>query len=92
VPLDKASMKKNTVKKSGKGRLKAGKVENRFPPGWNEKKVQKLIAHYDSMTDDELVAEIESGLPAPGQTLISVPTELVPEVVKLINRHQRTAR
>ena len=76
-------------KKSDKATVKSPKGENRFPPGWNEKKVRKVIAHYDSLTDDQLAAEIEAG--AIGQTLVSVPTELVPEVVKFIKRQQRSA-
>jgi hypothetical protein len=78
-------------KKSSKGSAKAPKMENRFPSGWDDKRVRKVIAHYDSLTDDELAAEIEAAAAAAGQTLVSVPTELVPEVVKLIKRHQRSA-
>jgi hypothetical protein len=29
----------------------------RFPPGWNQEGVQRLIAHYDSLTEEEIAAE-----------------------------------
>jgi len=33
---------------------------NKFPPGWDEKRVQKVIQHYESQTDDEAVLEDEA--------------------------------
>jgi hypothetical protein len=58
--------------------------KQKFPPGWDEARVQRLIAHYDQMEDDELTAEDEAALEAEGQTLMMVPTELVPTVRELI--------
>ena len=31
-----------------------------FPPGWDEKRVQELISHYENQTEDEEFAEIEA--------------------------------
>jgi hypothetical protein len=58
--------------------------EQKFPPGWDEARVQRLIAHYDQMDDDELTAEDEAALETDGQTLMVVPTELVSSVRELI--------
>jgi hypothetical protein len=55
-----------------------------FPAGWDEARVQRLIAHYDQMDDDELTAEDEAALDAEGQTLMVIPSELVPSVRELI--------
>jgi hypothetical protein len=66
------------------------KVEQRFPKGWNEKKVREVIAHYDNQTEEEQAAEIEAALEC-GDTVMLVPNELVPQVQKLIARHQKTA-
>jgi len=33
--------------------------ERRFPHGWDEDRVKRLIAHYDSLTEEERVAEDE---------------------------------
>jgi hypothetical protein len=81
-------MRKNhRAKKNRNGR----KPRSEFPPGWNQKKVDEVIAHYDSQSDDERAAEIEAAAEAADQTLMSVPTELVPDVLKLIKRRQKSA-
>jgi hypothetical protein len=61
------------------------KTQN-FPPGWNEKRVQELIAHYESQTEDEEFADIEAAREAEDTTLMAIPTELVPEVRSLLAR------
>jgi hypothetical protein len=60
--------------------------KKKFPPGWDEARVQRLIAHYEQQSEDEQVAEDEAAQEAPGQTLMAVPTELVPAVRELIAR------
>jgi hypothetical protein len=62
-------------------------TRQKFPPGWNEKKVLAVIAHYDQQTEDEGAAEIESAPEASGETWVSVPTELVGAVTRLIEKH-----
>ena len=62
-----------------------------FPPGWNEKKVLAVIAHYDQQTEDEAAAEIETASEAPGETWMSVPTDLVPAIARLIEDHEQKA-
>jgi hypothetical protein len=32
----------------------------KFPPGWDEARVQKLLARYDQMDDEEMMAEEEA--------------------------------
>ncbi len=60
-----------------------------FPPGWNEDRIRQVLAHYEDQTEEEQAAEIEEAFEEEGTTLISVPTELVPEVRALILRGQR---
>ena len=60
--------------------------KQQFPSGWDQARVQRLIEHYDQMTDDELVAEDEAALEAEGKTVMVVPTELVPAIRDLIAR------
>jgi hypothetical protein len=57
-----------------------------FPPGWDEARVKRLIAHYDEQDDLAQVAEDEAALQAEGQTTMVVPTELVPAIRELIAR------
>ena len=59
-----------------------------FPPGWDESRVKWLIAHYDAMDDDAMIAEDEAAQEVEGQTLMVVPTELVPRVRELIAQKQ----
>ena len=57
-----------------------------FPPGWDENRVREVLAHYEAQTEAEAVAEDEAAGEDPSQTVMEVPTELVPEVRKLIAR------
>lgn len=36
--------------------------EHKFPTGWDEERVKRLIAHYDCLTEEEQVAEDEAAL------------------------------
>ena len=60
---------------------------NEFPPGWNEERVQSVIAYYDQQTEEEAVAEAEEALKDESCILVEVPIELVPAVRELIARH-----
>ncbi len=62
------------------------KKKQKYPAGWDEERVRKLAEHYDNQTEDEQVAEHEAAMRAEDQTVMVVPTELVPEIVKLINK------
>ena len=66
------------------------KKKQRLPRGWTEKQIRELATHHDSLTEEQQAAEIEAALGQEGQTLILVPTKLVPEIVKLITK-KRTA-
>jgi hypothetical protein len=60
--------------------------KQRLPPGWDEKRVQELIAHYENQTEDEEFADIEAARESEDSTLMTIPTELVPEVRALLAR------
>lgn len=64
--------------------------QQKFPPGWDEKRVREVLAHYEDQTEDEQFAEIEAAREAEGITLMAVPTELAPEVRALLARKQST--
>lgn len=66
---------------------KAGK----FPPGWDDERVQQVLKHYESQSEAEAVAEDEAAFESPVETMMSVPTELVPEVRELIARRKKRA-
>ena len=62
---------------------------NNFPPGWDEERVRRVLAHYGEQTEAEAVAEDEAALQDQTQTVMEIPTELVPAVRELIARHGR---
>lgn len=62
--------------------------ENRFPPGWDEERVRRVLAHYEEQTEAEAVAEDEAAFEDPTQTVMEVPTALVPAIRELIAKHQ----
>ena len=62
--------------------------QHRFPPGWDEERVQKVLAHYEEQTEDEAVAEDEAAFEDSTQTVMEVPHELVPAIRELIAKHQ----
>lgn len=63
--------------------------QSKFPPGWDEKRVQRILAHYEEQTEEEAVAEDEAAFEDQTQTVMDVPNELVPAVRELIAKHQR---
>jgi hypothetical protein len=63
-------------------------TEQRFPPGWDAERVQRVLEHYENQTEEEAVAEDEAAFAAEGQTVMVVPTELVPEIRELIARRR----
>jgi hypothetical protein len=62
------------------------KRKQKFPPGWDEKRVKEVIARYENQTEDEEHAEIEAALQAENVTPMDIPTELVPKVRALLAR------
>ncbi len=68
--------------------MKKAIKRQKFPPGWNEKRVKELIAHYENQTEDEEFADIEAARRAEDITLMAIPTELVPEVRALLARKE----
>ena len=65
--------------------------QSKFPPGWDEQRVSRVLSHYESQTEDEAVAEDEAAREDVTGTMMAVPAELVPEVRELIARHKKRA-
>jgi len=64
--------------------------QSRFPPGWDEERVRRVLEHYETQSEDEAVAEDEGTWEDAGQTIMEIPRELVPLVRQLIAKHQET--
>jgi hypothetical protein len=63
--------------------------EQRFPPGWDEQRVQRLLAELDSRTEEEWIAADEAAA-ADGddQAVVTIPMALLPEVRRLLARYK----
>jgi hypothetical protein len=63
--------------------------EQRFPAGWDEQRVKRLIAELDARTDEEWVAADEAAaVDGPDQAVVTVPTALLPEIRRLLASHK----
>ena len=57
-----------------------------FPPGWDEQRVSEVLAHYESQTEAEAMAEDEAAFENSTRTFIEIPNALVPEVREMLAR------
>ena len=62
--------------------------QNKYPSGWNERKVRRVLRHYESQTEAEAIAEDEAAFKLKDQTVMVVPKKLVPEITKLIAKRR----
>ena len=62
--------------------------QSKFPPGWDTERVKRVLAHYEAQSEEEAVAEDEAAFEASGQTVMEVPTEMVPVIRELIAKHK----
>jgi hypothetical protein len=68
------------------------KKQSNFPPGWDEARVRRVLAHYEEQTEEEAVAEDEAAFEDMTQTAMEIPLELVPAVRELIAKHRAKPR
>ena len=61
---------------------------NRFPAGWDEARVRRVLEHYEGQSEVEAVAEDEAAFELRGQTVMVVPKLLVPEITRLIEKRR----
>lgn len=64
------------------------KKQNRFPTGWNESRVQRLLAHYEQLSETEAVAEDEAAYRSTTATAMTIPVRLVPAVRALLAKRR----
>ena len=58
--------------------------QSKFPAGWDEKRVKRVLEHYETQSEDEAVAEDEAAYEDTNQTFMGIPNELIPVVRELI--------
>ena len=57
---------------------------NRYPKGWNRRKVEAVIRHYERQTEEEAIAEAATACRNQKTTMMQIPVKLVPAVQKLV--------
>ena len=63
--------------------------EQRFPAGWDEQRVKRLLAELDARTEEEWIAADEAAAAGGGdQAVITVPAALLPEIRRLLASHK----
>ena len=63
--------------------------DQKFPDGWDEQRVKRLLSELDARTDEEWIAADEAAA-ADGddQAVITVPAALLPEIRRLLASHK----
>ena len=61
--------------------------QGKFPTGWDEEKVRRVLAHYEEQTEEDALLEDEAGI-EPYETVMNVPHDLVPKVRELIAKRR----
>lgn len=64
------------------------KKQRNYPSGWDEARVNRVLAHYEKQTEEEAVTEDEAAFENLNQTAMEIPHELVQAVRELIGKHQ----
>ncbi len=62
--------------------------DSKFPPGWDEQRVRRVLEHYEAQSDEEAVAEDEAAFESTDHTAMEVPVDLVPAVRELIAKRR----
>jgi hypothetical protein len=60
--------------------------KNQYPKGWDEKRVKKVLSHYEAQTEDEALLEDEVAWKERTATFIEVPNKLLPQIRELLAR------
>jgi hypothetical protein len=62
--------------------------QSKYPAGWDEDRVRRVLEHYETRTDEEAVAEDEAADEATTHAAMGVPIELVSVVRELIAKRR----
>lgn len=62
--------------------------KSKFPKGWDEERVRRVLAHYEAQIEEDALAEDEEAYEDRTQAIMEVPIQLVSTVRELIAKHQ----
>lgn len=61
---------------------------SKYPDGWSEQRVNRVLEFYEGQSDAEAVAEDEAAWDAATHTTMDVPVDLVPIVREMIAKRK----
>ena len=61
--------------------------QSHYPPGWDERRVQTVLDHYETQTELEAVAEDEAAVGVSSSAIMEIPTDLIPVVRELLAKY-----
>ena len=64
--------------------------QTKFPKGWDENRVQRVLDHYDMLTEEEAVAEDEAAWENPSETFMEIPNDLLPAIRQLLAKRAKS--
>ena len=64
-------------------------TQSKFPPGWDEARVRRVLAHYEEQAEEEAVAEDEAASEDKSQTVMEIPSELAPPPERLLQKERK---
>jgi hypothetical protein len=63
--------------------------QSKFPAGWDEARVKKLLAELDARSEEDwIMADESAGNGTTEQSTVTVPTSLLPEIRRLLAEHK----
>jgi hypothetical protein len=62
--------------------------QSKFPKGWDEERVKRVLSHYESQSEEEAVAEDEAAWEDASQTFMAIPNDLAPAVRELLAKRE----
>nr|VFK51445.1 MAG: hypothetical protein BECKTUN1418D_GA0071000_10087 [Candidatus Kentron sp. TUN]VFK57253.1 MAG: hypothetical protein BECKTUN1418F_GA0071002_11107 [Candidatus Kentron sp. TUN]VFK65370.1 MAG: hypothetical protein BECKTUN1418E_GA0071001_11067 [Candidatus Kentron sp. TUN] len=62
--------------------------QTQLPPGWSPERIGRVLAHYESQSEEEAMAEDEAAFGPPDGTVMKIPLALVPAVRALIAKYE----
>jgi hypothetical protein len=62
--------------------------QTKYPAGWDEERVKRVLEHYEQQSDEEAVAEDEAAFESTTHTAMEVPVDLVPAVRELLAKRR----
>ena len=63
--------------------------ESRFPSGWDEDRVKRVLSHYESQSEEDAVAEDEAASEDSARTFMEIPNDLIPTVRAMLAERAR---